>query len=60
MISDALSKFAYESSLNKFIITTEPGVIHQMERENSDKTFIPFLKNDRCSCNKYSDTLKHN
>ena len=47
----SIIKFAYESNLEKFIIATEPGVIHQMEKENPNKTFIPLPTNDGCACN---------
>ena len=44
-------KFAHDSKLEKFIIATEPGVIHQMEKESPKKTFIPLPSNDGCACN---------
>ena len=47
----SIIKFAYESNLEKFIIATEPGVIHQMEKESPNKTFIPLPTNDGCACN---------
>jgi len=47
----SIIKFAYESNLKKFIIATEPGVIHQMEKESPNKTFIPLPTNDGCACN---------
>jgi quinolinate synthase len=47
----SIIKFASESNLEKFIIATEPGVIHQMEKESPNKTFIPLPTNDGCACN---------
>ena len=47
----SIIKFAHDSNLEKFIIATEPGVIHQMEKESPQKTFIPLPSNDGCSCN---------
>ena len=47
----SIIKFAYESNIEKFIIATEPGVIHQMEKENPNKTFIHLPTNDVCACN---------
>ena len=47
----SIIKFASESNLEKFIIATEPGVIHQMEKESPNKTFIPLPANDGCACN---------
>ncbi len=43
--------FVGESTGKKFIIATESGIIHQMERACPDKTFIPAPPNENCSCN---------
>ncbi len=34
--------FTKESSNNKFIIATEPGIIHKMKEANPDKIYIPL------------------
>jgi len=47
----SIIQFAKQSNNEEFIITTEPGVIHQMEKENSQKEFIPLPSNDGCACN---------
>ena len=47
----SIIKFAHDSKLEKFIIATEPGVIHQMEKESPQKTFIPLPSNNGCACN---------
>ena len=47
----SIIKFANQSNYEKFIIATEPGVIHQMEKESPNKTFIPLPTNDGCACN---------
>ena len=47
----SIIKFAHDSDLEQFIIATEPGVIHQMEKESPQKTFIPLPSNDGCACN---------
>jgi len=47
----SIIKFAHDSKLEKFIIAPEPGVIHQMEKESPQKTFIPLPSNDGCACN---------
>jgi len=47
----SIIKFANQSNYEKFIIATEPGVIHQMEKESPKKTFIPLPTNDGCACN---------
>ncbi len=47
----AIIKFAKESEEEEFIIATEPGVIHQMQKQNPEKRFIPLPSNDGCACN---------
>ena len=47
----SIIKSTHDSNLEKFIIATEPGVIHQMEKESPQKTFIPLPSNDGCACN---------
>ena len=47
----SIIKFGKESKQQQFIIATEPGVIHQMEKESPHKTFIPLPTNDGCACN---------
>ncbi len=46
-----LIKYTQTSSSNEFIIITEPGVIHQMEKLNPNKTYIPLANNEGCACN---------
>lgn len=42
-----------ESPAKSFIIATEPGIIHQMEKDTAgqDKTFIPAPPDSSCACN---------
>ena len=47
----SIIKSAHDSNLEKFIIATEPGVIHQMEKDSPQKAFIPLPSNDGCACN---------
>ena len=47
----SIIKFGNESIQQKFIIATEPGVIHQMKKEDPEKIFIPLPSNDGCACN---------
>ena len=47
----ALLKYSQQSNKTKFIIATEPGIIHQMEKNNSEKTFIPAPPENNCACN---------
>jgi len=48
----SIINYTIESNNKVFIIATEPGVIHQMQKENSEKIFIPLPSNDGCACNK--------
>jgi len=43
--------YSMASKAKTFIIATEPGVIHQMKKHKSDKTYIPLPPNNGCSCN---------
>jgi quinolinate synthase len=47
----ALIKRTQTSQSNQFIIVTEPGVIHQMEKLNPKKTYIPLANTEGCACN---------
>ena len=46
-----LLKYATKSSEKEFIVATESGIIHQMQKENPDKVFIPAPPNNNCACN---------
>lgn len=47
-----LLKFVKESPAEKFIVATEVGIIHQMEKNCPDKIFIPAPPQDpTCACN---------
>lgn len=43
--------FATKSSVKEFIVATESGIIHQMQKANPGKTFIPAPPNNSCACN---------
>jgi quinolinate synthase len=48
------SKIIQESAENpaeKFIILTEPGIIHQLKKATPNKEFIPVPALDGCACN---------
>jgi quinolinate synthase len=47
----ALLKYAQKSSANTFIVVTEPGIIHQMQKEAPEKQFIPAPPLNNCACN---------
>jgi len=46
-----LLKFVQSSSAKEFIIATEPGIIHQMQKACPEKIFIPAPSNQACACN---------
>jgi quinolinate synthase len=47
----ALLKYAKSSPKSAFIVATEPGIIHQMQKEAPDKQFIPAPAQNNCNCN---------
>jgi quinolinate synthase len=48
----ALLNYAIKSDDKKFIVATESGIIHEMQKKCPDKTFIPAPPNDStCACN---------
>ncbi len=50
--TSSILKFAGKSDAKRFIVATEAGILHQMQKENSDKTFIPAPPEDAtCACN---------
>ena len=49
--TSALLKYTAESSSTKFIIATEPGIIHQMQKAQPHKQFIPAPPTTNCACN---------
>ena len=49
--TSALIKNVNETNDEKYIIATEPGIIHQMQKTNPNKQFIPLPPNNGCACN---------
>ncbi|WP_009545126.1 quinolinate synthase NadA [Crocosphaera subtropica] len=47
----ALLKYSQQSPQDSFIVATEPGIIHQMQKEAPNKTFIPAPAMNNCACN---------
>lgn len=47
----ALINYTQKSNVQEFIVVTEPGVIHQMEKLNPNKQYIPLPTKDGCACN---------
>lgn len=46
-----LLKFTKENESNEFIVATETGILHQMQKSSPEKTFIPAPPNNSCACN---------
>ncbi len=44
-------KYAGSHNDKEFIVATESGILHQMQKENPDKLFIPAPPNNNCACN---------
>ncbi len=50
--TSSILKFAGKSDVKQFIVATEAGILHQMQKENPDKVFIPAPPEDStCACN---------
>ena len=49
--TSALLRYVVESPVNKFIVATEEGILHQMKKGAPSKTFIPAPPNQNCACN---------
>lgn len=47
----ALLNYSKKSDCNEFIVATETGILHQMQKASPDKTFIPAPPNNNCACN---------
>jgi quinolinate synthase len=46
-----LLKFSQKDDAQEYIVVTETGILHQMQKENPNKTFIPAPPNNACACN---------
>ncbi|MDB5063339.1 MAG: quinolinate synthetase [Mucilaginibacter sp.] len=44
-------KYATNSPDKEFIVATESGIMHQMQKDNPDKIFIAAPPNNTCACN---------
>ena len=55
-----LINFTKESDAQKFIIATEPGVIHEMQKQSEGKMFIPAPGEDAdCACSECEFMKRH-
>ena len=46
-----LLNFTKNDNATSFIVATETGILHQMQKNSPDKTFIPAPPNNSCACN---------
>jgi quinolinate synthase len=46
-----LLKYSRENEANEFIVVTETGILHQMQKDSPLKTFIPAPPDNSCACN---------
>lgn len=44
-------KYAENSDAQEFIVVTESGILHQMQKTSPHKTFIPAPPQNTCACN---------
>jgi quinolinate synthase len=49
--TSGILKQALENPATTFLIATEPGIIHQMEKRAPHKTFVPAPASNGCACN---------
>jgi len=49
--TSALLKYTQTSASDTFIVLTEAGIIHQMEKASPHKTFVPAPPDGNCNCN---------
>lgn len=47
----ALLKYSQQDTAQAFIVATETGILHQMQKASPNKTFIPAPPNNNCACN---------
>lgn len=46
-----LLKYTIENEAEEFIVATETGILHQMEKASPNKKFIPAPPDNGCACN---------
>jgi quinolinate synthase len=46
-----LLKYTQQDPGREYIVATETGILHQMQKASPDKTFIPAPPNNSCACN---------
>ena len=46
-----LLKYTISDSATEYIVATEAGILHQMQKASPQKSFIPAPPNNHCACN---------
>jgi quinolinate synthase len=46
-----LLRYTINDQATEFIVATEAGILHQMQKASPNKTFIPAPPNNNCACN---------
>lgn len=46
-----LLKYSQADPANEYIVVTETGILHQMQKDSPHKTFIPAPPDNSCACN---------
>lgn len=49
--TSGLLRFTRNDSAQEFIVVTETGILHQMQKASPEKTFIPAPPENACACN---------
>jgi quinolinate synthase len=49
--TSALLQFVKKDAADAFIVVTESGILHQMQKEAPEKTLIPAPPDNQCACN---------
>lgn len=49
--TSGMLKFTMNDPSQVYIVATESGIIHQMQKASPEKTFIPAPPNNACACN---------
>ena len=49
--TSGLLKYATTNAAQEFIVVTENGIVHQMQKDAPHKTFIPGPPTNNCACN---------
>lgn len=49
--TSGMLKYTIENAADTFIVATESGILHQMQKSSPTKIFIPAPPNNACACN---------